>query len=81
MQDKSYRRIEVEWEDATAVPGWASIKDASEWANKATRIISVGIELINDESYLVLALSVAPDKVGELLKIPKGIVRKVRILK
>lgn len=80
MKTPIHNRIEVEWEDSTAISGWSTLEDAARYANSTTIIISVGMELVNDGEYIVMALSVAPNKVGELLKIPKVLVRKVTIL-
>lgn len=73
------RALAVWWEDAFSHDAWT--QDTAAIVNQKNLVVSVGLELANDAGGITLALSA--NTVGErggVWKIPRGMVRKVRVL-
>ena len=78
-EDKT-RLLLVEWEDAAFCSGWHSIPEARKWYDEDRLVISMGFEIANDKEHLMLAHTLGPVQVGDMLRIPKGIVRTIKVL-
>jgi len=80
MKVKRPKFVEVEWHDAIST---------SEWTDRAnmphvTVCISRGWVMANDKRKITLAATLQVengDQVGEVLSIPRGMVKKIRQLK
>jgi hypothetical protein len=73
------RAIAVWWEDAFSHDGWTS--DAQTIIDGKCLVLSVGVELANNDDGITLAVSCnAADQNGGVWKIPRGMVRKIRVL-
>ena len=73
------RAIAVWWEDAFSHDPWTH--DADSLIKQRCLVVSVGMELANDEKGIVIAVSMnAAGQRGGLWKIPRGMIRKVRVL-
>lgn len=73
------RALAVWWEDAFSHDAWT--QDTASIIKHRCLVISVGVELANDAGGITLALSSnASGDHGGVWKIPRGMVRKVRVL-
>ena len=73
-------RVEVEWDDSTVTGGgrWQDVSEAlSDEARTATRILSVGFVLADDDAGVVLAASVHGSEAAGVTHIPRGVVRSM----
>jgi len=72
--------VEVEWDDACARGGWLPMDKHIE--QHALRTRSVGYRLRNDREAIVLLQSQnIHDEYSDAIVIPRGMVRKVRVLR
>jgi hypothetical protein len=73
--------VEVLWDDACSYTSWHSRKAAKRWAKGRYRCRSVGLLVSESKTGLTLALSEnCFGGYGDLLRIPRGMVLKVRVL-
>lgn len=73
------RAVAVWWEDAFSHDSWTG--DTDSIIKHKCLVLSIGLELSNDDRGIVLALSSnASGDSGGVWKIPRGMVRKVRVL-
>lgn len=74
--------VEVEWEDSVAKGGWHDLNQLARAS--PVIIVSVGFELPSSTNYVLLAKSKCTGDeigdVGDVLKIPRVLVRRVRQL-
>ena len=77
MTFRRYRRVEVEWEDAASHSGWLDVPKPGEVTPLMVR--STGYLVQSDKRGITLAQSITShDKLGDILRIPRVWVRKVR---
>lgn len=73
------RALAVWWEDAYSHDGWTH--DAETIMRNPCLVLSVGLELVNDDGGIVLAASYnGAGQSGGVWKIPRGMVRRVKVL-
>lgn len=74
--------VEVVWDDAkTSVGGWITLAEALEFGSSPHLVRSVGILLKRTRREIVVSGSLHEGMVGELTRIPAGMVRRVRTLR
>lgn len=86
--DTKYKLVYIEWGDAVSKDEWFLKKDALDWAERENWIVKQCGWLVKETGkYLVLASKVMEtnydtlEQIGYLFKIPKGWIKKRKILK
>lgn len=76
-----FRICVVTWEDTCSQPGWHTKMETEEFVRDEAYIIkSIGYLVHDDESAITIAQSISPTHTGELLKIPKDVMRDLLML-
>jgi hypothetical protein len=75
------RVLAVWWEDASSHDAWASEVEVSDFCGEPCTTLTVGIEVSNDEkAVVVMTATNVIDQSAGIWRIPRGMVRKVRVL-
>lgn len=80
---KSHSIALVRWVDSTyAAAGWMSIEEAEEWAQKPELVaVTAGILIHDSDTHVVVALSMHPDQVADMMRIPRCAIQSIEILR
>lgn len=79
MAVSAIRALAVWWEDAFSHDSWT--RDVDDIVKNTCLCLTVGLEIANDEKGIVLAAAVnTAEQRGGVWKIPRGMVRRVRVL-
>ena len=76
--EKVMRILKVDWIDACTRGGWGTIEYAK--TEKPVSVATVGFEIINNKTEIVLAQGVSSDSVLNITAIPKAWVKKIIVL-
>lgn len=71
-----YQLVEIKWLDAETSHGWEEDVDASN-----VPVTTVGFLVYKDERNVVIASTVSDKQHNSRIKIPKGMIRKMRPIK
>lgn len=72
----------VWWDDAASKTGWQDPEDVKKFVDRNYSAITVGFEISQDESALVMSATTGPDGlVGDIWRIPVGCIKKKKLLK
>ena len=71
----------VDWYDTESKPEWTEKDDTKKWGNKYCEIRSVGFLIDDNKKCLVLCAMYNDNDFGDIHKIPKGCIKKIKHIK
>lgn len=74
------RVLAVWWEDAMSHDEWADKSETAAFVRESGTTVTVGLEVVSNDSAVVLACSMNPGQAGGIWRIPRGMVKRVKVL-
>lgn len=71
----------VEWEDAATHGGWNQHEEVVEFHKEPFTCLTVGFLWASDKTGITLVQTLGPSCYGALWKIPKGMIKRVSVIK
>jgi hypothetical protein len=81
VETHKYKMAYVEWEDTELLAGWHNYDSVQKYCTQNGSLFkSVGWLVKNDDTAVVLAMSIGRYKAGDLLRIPAKMVKEVLVV-
>ena len=77
---KEYKRVEVEWDDSCSNNGWQCADTAKSHSTAQCRTVSYLVKSSKKSITLVQSLS-NTGNISELMAIPRGCIKSIKVLK